>query len=190
MEQLRLFWAVNLPPPLKRRLASLQEKLMSANADARWVEEENLHLTLQFLGNVEAQKTGLLIANMQSFLVGFSAFRLRLGGLGFFPNARRPRVFWAGIAGDLAALRRLHEHVQKANRLSGFPAEERDFRPHLTLARLRSNRGLNDLLAAVQELGAAVADLGELPVTSVDLMKSELSPRGPAYTLLGKVELS
>lgn len=189
MEQLRLFWAVNLPPPLKARLASLQEKLKPAGADAKWVEEENLHLTLQFLGNVDAQKAPLLINNMQNTLAGFPAFHLRLGGLGFFPDARKPRVFWAGLAGDLASLRRLHEHVQKTNFLSGYPAEEREFSPHLTLARLRSPRGLNDLFAAVKELGHAVADLGELPVTSVDLMKSELNRRGPVYTLVGAVQL-
>lgn len=189
MEQWRLFWAVNLPAPLKAKLASLQEKLKQTNADAKWVEEQNLHLTLQFLGSVDAQKTVSLTGNMQNALDGFPAFCLRLGGLGFFPNARRPRVFWAGITGDLPSLKRLHEHVQKANLLSGFPAEERKFSPHLTLARLRSNRGLNALLKAVEELGESAADLGELNVTSVDLMKSELSRRGPTYTVLAAVKL-
>ena len=189
MEQWRLFWAVNLPAPLKAKLASLQEKLKQTNADAKWVEEQNLHLTLQFLGDVDAQKTASLTGNMQNALDGFPAFCLRLGGLGFFPNARRARVFWAGITGDLASLQRLHEQVQKANLLSGFPAEERDFSPHLTLARLRSNRGLSALLKAVEELGESAADLGELSVTSVDLMKSELSRRGPTYTILAAVKL-
>lgn len=189
MEQWRLFWAVNLPAPLKAKLASLQEKLKQTNADAKWVEEQNLHLTLQFLGDVDAQKTASLTGNMQNVLDGFPAFRLLLGGLGFFPNARRPRVFWAGITGDLPSLKRLHEQVQKANLLSGFPAEEREFSPHLTLARLRSNRGLSALLKAVEELGDSAADLGELSVTSVDLMKSELSRRGPTYTVLAAIKL-
>ncbi len=189
MEQWRLFWAVNLPAPLKAKLASLQEKLKQTNADAKWVEEQNLHLTLQFLGDVDAQKTASLTGNMQNVLDGFPAFRLLLGGLGFFPNARRPRVFWAGITGDLPSLKRLHEQVQKANLLSGFPAEEREFSPHLTLARLRSNRGLSALLKAVEELGDSAADLGELSVTSVDLMKSKLSRRGPTYTVLAAIKL-
>ncbi|MCL6447632.1 MAG: RNA 2',3'-cyclic phosphodiesterase [Armatimonadetes bacterium] len=189
MEQWRLFWAVNLPAPLKAKLASLQEKIKPTGVDAKWVEKENLHLTLQFLGNVDAAKVAMLITNMQKTLAGFPAFPLRLGGLGFFPGAGKPRVFWAGIAGDLVSLRHLHEQVQKANLLSGFPAEEREFSPHLTLARLRSNRGVSALLKAVEELGESAADLGELSVTSVDLMKSELSRRGPTYTVLAAVKL-
>jgi len=186
---LRLFWAVNLPAPLKKKLASLQEKLKPAGADAKWVEEENLHLTLQFLGNVDAEKAAFLIANMQNALAGFPVFSLRLDGLGFFPGERKPRILWAGLTGDLASLQRLHKRVQEANLLGGFPAEEREFRPHLTLARLRSARGADKLAALVKELGAAAAGLGELPVTAVELVKSELGRRGPVYTVLGAAPL-
>lgn len=189
MEQLRLFWAINLPPPLKARLAAVQERLKGIDADVKWVEEENFHLTLQFLGNVAAAKLSTLTENMQKILTGFPSFQLQLGGVGFFPNHRRPRVLWAGVADGLSALQQLQERVQKANLLSGFPAEERDFRPHLTLARLRSDRGLNALLAAVKELSGEATHLGEFSVTSVDLMQSELSRRGPTYTLITPVKL-
>lgn len=191
MEQLRLFWAINLPAQLKAKLAALQEKLKGVDADVKWVEEENFHLTLQFLGNVAAAKLTILTENMQKTLSGFPSFQLQLRGVGFFPNHRRPRVFWTGVAGNLLALQQLQERVQKANLLSGFPAEERDFRPHLTLARLRSNRGLNALLATVKELelSGTVTSVGEFSVTSVDLMKSELSRRGSTYTLLVPVKL-
>ncbi|MGQ9824209.1 MAG: RNA 2',3'-cyclic phosphodiesterase [Desulfotomaculales bacterium] len=190
MDQLRLFWAVNLPPAIKARLAALQEKLKEARADAKWVEEENLHLTLQFLGNVEASRVSAILAGMQSTVGNFPAFRLRISGLGFFPDARRPRVLWAGTAGDLSSLRQLQKLVEKANLSFGFGPEKREFSPHLTLARLRSPRGLGPLIKKVEESKDAAADLGELAVSSVDLMKSELGPRGPAYTLLGAAGLN
>lgn len=190
MEPLRLFWAINIPGSIKSRLAAVQEKLKQANADAKWVEEENLHLTLQFLGSVDPRQVTGLIENMQNALADFSAFHLELGGLGFFPNTKKPRVLWAGVAGGLSSLRQLHEHVQRANLFFGFAAEKREFSPHLTLARLRSNKGLNALLAAVEELRGSAANLGELSVTSVDLMQSELGRRGPTYTLLGAAKLA
>jgi 2'-5' RNA ligase len=189
LDQLRLFWAVNLPPAIKARLAALQKKLKEARADAKWVEEENLHLTLQFLGNVEVSRIGVLLTNMQNAVGNFPSFRLKICGLGFFPDLKRPRVLWAGTAGDLSFLRQLQKLVEKANLLSGFPPEKREFSPHLTLARLRSPRELETLKRKIEELKDAAADLGELAVTSVDLMKSELGPRGAAYTLLGAAGL-
>ena len=189
MPQFRLFWAINLPSSLKSKLAAVQEKLKTINADTKWVEEKNLHLTLQFLGDVDASSITTLINNMENALDGFPALHLGLGGLGFFPNLKRPRVLWAGIAGDLSSLQKLSDAVQKANLLAGFPGEEREFRPHLTLARLRSNKGLGALFTAVKDLSGSVTYLGDLNVTSVDLMKSKLSRQGPTYTLLQAVKL-
>jgi len=190
MPKLRLFWAINLPPALKAKLAGVQEKLKTTSTGVKWIKKENLHLTLQFLGNAEEPEVARLVNNMQRELAGCSSFRLTMNGLGFFPDKRRPRVLWAGVSGNLPLLQQLHKRVQKANLLSGFPAERRAFSPHLTLARLRSGTEPGLFLSAVNKLNSSIAQLGEFDVDSVDLMKSILSREGPSYTLLTGIKFS
>lgn len=189
MQQLRLFWAINLPVPIRARLAEVQGMLKNVPCDVKWVEEENLHLTVKFLGNVEVSQLSGLVEAVKDALGHISSFTLSLGGLGFFPDALRPRVLWAGLHGDLGRLQQIPEQLTKAYLPLGFPTEKRSFSPHLTLARLRSGRGIKNLVTRVSELSPVVAQMGHLEVKSVDLMQSELGRRGPVYTLLAEVKL-
>ena len=190
MQQLRLFWAINLPVSIRARLAEVQGKLKKVPCDVKWVEEENLHLTMKFLGNVEVSQLSGLVEAVKDALGHTPSFALSLGGLGFFPDALRPRVLWAGLHGDLGRLRQIHEQLTKAHLSLGFPDEKRSFSPHLTLARLHSSREIKSLVSRVNELGQVIGQLGHLEVQSVDLMQSELNRRGPVYTLLAEVKLS
>ncbi|MGB9804504.1 RNA 2',3'-cyclic phosphodiesterase [Desulfofundulus sp.] len=186
---LRLFWAINLPESIKERLWGLQRQLQEVGADARWVGKENLHLTVHFLGEVEVSLLNALISAAQEVLFAQKTFAVQLGGLGVFPDPRRPRILWAGVTGGVNRLRDIYRLVGEAMVPFGIPLPDRPFSPHLTLARLRSTRGTQELMVRVRELGDSCAHLGTVQVASLDLMQSELTRTGPIYALRGQIRL-
>ncbi len=190
MQQLRLFWAVNLPAETKKKLSGIQLKLKNISCDAKWVEEENLHFTMKFLGNVEVSAVPALVDAVKAALAGVPAFTIRPLGMGFFSGAARPRVLWVGLQGEMGRLQKIYEQINRAHLPLGFPQEKRPFSPHLTLARLRSGKGSETLVMKVNEMSPDIEQIGSLKIRSVDLMQSELNRRGPIYTPLAKVELT
>ncbi|MHB1041612.1 MAG: RNA 2',3'-cyclic phosphodiesterase [Eubacteriales bacterium] len=189
MRQMRLFIAVNLPDPIKKTLAIIQKELKIVPTDAKWVEEENIHLTVKFLGNAgEGQVSGIVSA-MRNAVRGFDPFDIDLAGAGIFPGIKNPRVLWVGLTGDVAALSLLQKRVEDSLSPLGFPPENGRFLPHLTMARLRSPRGAGLLL----ERAAAVVGKDKIAgfkVSSVELMQSELERSGPKYYRLAGVSLT
>lgn len=190
LQKLRLFWAVNLPDSVKAELGKLVEKLRISNADAKWVEEHNLHLTLQFLGEVERHRIPDINAAVKAAVSHLEPFCLSLGGLGAFPNFNRPRVLWVGLGGELDKITDLHSRVSQALTTIGFAPEERPFRPHLTLTRFRSPIGVEPLMQGVRQLRPQVQELGHFHVKSVDLMQSQLSNKGPKYNIVSGIVLA
>lgn len=185
-KKIRLFWAVNLPGELKVRLAEARRDLFVPGSDAKWVETENLHLTVVFLGDTDINCINEMVAAVDNSLQGIRAFSLNLGGLGFFPATGRPKVLWMGVGGDVKGFKELHRVVQNALAPLGFTPEARSFSPHLTLARIKSPRGCDTLVKRVNSL-SQIKIPGVLKVDSVDLMHSELSPKGPVYSVLASV---
>lgn len=189
MNNLRLFWAINLPGSARASLGALVGQLRGVPADAKWVEEHNLHLTVKFLGDVPADSVAQLTAVVREAVSGTEQFSLNIQGLGFFPSATRPRIMWAGLAGDLDKLQKLHRTVEHSLTPLGYPPEGRRFAPHLTLARFRSARGVEELTGLARQL-AARADVPELvAVRQLELMESKLTSQGPVYTVLDKIIL-
>lgn len=128
---IRLFVAIPLPAELRRRLASL----CSGVRDVRWVAEENLHLTLRFIGEVEEPQVDDIAAALHG--VRCAPFALSLTGVGHFESGRRVRVLWAGVEPS-AALTLLQERVESALRRAGVAPDSRRFTPHVSLARPRA----------------------------------------------------
>ena len=94
---IRAFLAVELPEPLRREVAAFQSELRSSGADVKWVEAENLHLTLKFLGKIETAQAASLKERLSAGLKGVSPFTVRLEGIGAFPKTTFPRVLWVGV---------------------------------------------------------------------------------------------
>ncbi|MDA1215747.1 MAG: RNA 2',3'-cyclic phosphodiesterase [Chloroflexi bacterium] len=188
---LRLFVAAELPEEARHALGVAIDKLKRKNVDGlRWVATEGIHLTLKFLGNVEASQVRDLQAALESAASGLSRFTLRLANGGVFPNANNPRVVWVGLDGDIASLTSLQRRVERALTDIGFTTEERAFQPHLTLARVR------DRLTSVErtQLMETLATLWEVEppefeVRSMSLMQSTLKSTGAEYTRLGEARL-
>lgn len=189
LKQIRLFWAVNLPGELRRRLADFAGGLRGRPGleGARWVEEENLHLTVSFLGDTDINLINPMAEAVIKTAQGLNPFSLEIGAPGFFAGSGRG-VLWAALKGDLVSMGELHRKVQVALAPLGFVQEKRPYRPHLTLARLKSPRDLNSLQSALGDLPGGSGQW-RFSVNSVDLMESQLSKRGPAYTILASVAL-
>ena len=189
MPEMRLFWAINLPSIIKSRLAGLQNELRSIPCDVKWVEEKNLHFTVKFLGNVDVSLVTKLVGKVETALDDCQPFFLELGGTGVFPNFKSPRVFWVGLKGEVDQLMKIQQKTEEVHLSLGFLPEKQKFTPHLTLARIRSQCGIADLKQKINILGDRILSLGHFRVTSVDLMQSELTKKGPIYTPVAQVKL-
>jgi 2'-5' RNA ligase len=153
-----------------------------------WVAPENLHLTVKFLGAVDAQRVADIDRALGDGLSGLPPFDLTLRGLGAFPSAARPRIVWAGVAEGAAQLAAVAGEVERALSPLGFAAEDRAFSAHVTLGRVRTPRRNPRLTAALQ--ASAHVELGRVSVARVSLMRSDLSPRGARYSELAGRALS
>jgi len=178
---MRCFIAIDLPEEIHAALARLQAEfraaLLGKSADARWTRPEGIHLTLKFLGHVPEPEVDAVIESVAS-LGAFDKFSVEVRGLGFFPGPRRPRVFWVGVEAP-PALKALASRVEAAMEKLGFAPEQRDFTPHLTLARFQtphSQPALEKLVA--ERVGLS---LGKFEVSEFFLFESKLSPRGAEY---------
>jgi 2'-5' RNA ligase len=191
MEEVRCFIAIELPDGVKRGLRELQAQLKAgSSAPVKWVDPENIHLTLKFLGNVAADRIDEISLAMTEAARGISSFPLEVKELGVFPNPSRVQIVWVGLGGEVDKLARLQQRVESNLEKLGFPPEGRRFTPHLTLARVRdqatpSEREKLGQLIAETEFAAA----HKFTADSVKLMKSQLTREGPIYTRLSSAAL-
>ena len=190
-EKIRSFIAIELPEDVIKALTRVQSRFKAADEkNVKWVEPENMHLTLQFLGNVEATAVGNITAAIERAAAGARHFHLEVGGLGAFPNLHRVQTIWVGLGGDLDKLARLQKDISANLTPLGFKPENRPFSPHLTLGRARD-------FIKPQEREALGKLLESMPfnvkykveAAAVNLMKSQLTRQGPIYTKLASVKL-
>jgi RNA 2',3'-cyclic 3'-phosphodiesterase len=183
----RTFVAGPLPQGCQSLLAELQGKMRPLGADVRWMAIPSIHLTLKFLGEIDEAMVPRLVDSLRNSSAGESPFKLSLHGLGGFPNLRNPRVIWCGLSGDSERLGTLQSKVEQACEPLGFPPEEREFHPHLTLGRVQGKRNLQGVLDYIR---IAPAFEFVFEVDRFHLYKSVLSPRGATYTVLDTIELT
>lgn len=188
METLRAFIAVPVSDEVRTIVASVEENLRGLGADVKWVDPRNVHLTLKFLGAVEAGRIGAVGSALKSALAGADAPGITVCGAGTFPPGKKSvRVVWLGITEGQAALVEIARRVDDACAALGFAREERPFSPHLTIGRVRRESGrLADLARGV---GALEFNPLKVDIDRVNLMRSELSPKGPTYTVLDSFAL-
>jgi 2'-5' RNA ligase len=175
----RLFIALNLPSQVREDLWAATARLREMELPVKWVRGDGVHLTLKFLGEVEDEREAELAAALTRAAGGARALSLALEGFGVFPDFRRPRVVWAGIAPE-PALEILQHRVEQEFAPLGFPTEARAFRPHVTLGRATRDakpRDFTGLDAALGRLDFAATAL----VGTVDLMQSTLQSGGAVY---------
>ncbi len=185
---IRAFIALALEPGLAAEIKKVQQHLNSPGGAVRWISPEQLHLTLQFLGNVPADRLDQLAAALRDACARTAPLQLALEGVGCFPNTRNPRVLWIGIQGDLEPLGKLQEQIAQETKNFGDHGEQRAFQPHLTIGRVKASG------AEGRKVGQAIActtvpKLGDWTIRQVLLVQSELSSNGARYTTLAAVAL-
>lgn len=150
----------------------------------KWVEPENLHLTIKFLGEVPEKKIEQIKSLIKETLDDFKSFQIGVEKMGMYPNAQKPRVIWLGITGA-EPLKDIHKMLESQLQKADIQPDKRSFSPHLTIARIRRNADVQ----SVKEIGETlskfrVGSLGTCAVNHIVLYKSELTPQGPIYTPL------
>ena len=183
---LRCFIAVTLPGPLKRAVGEVIIKLKESGADIRWVPYENLHFTLKFLGATDEELIDEIKGALNKKLSHYAPFYIKIGGVGYFPGGRNPRVIWIGIE-EQGSLAEVYGDVEEVMLKFGYPREGRPFSPHLTIGRVRSPRRVAEAIKRLEEFRTIAFDGFE--VKGVTLMKSELKPGGAEYSSLAEIPL-
>jgi len=177
---MREFLAVDIDPKHLNKIAEIQRELSDTDAPVKFVERENLHLTLKFFGEISAIKNKGITSIVQEKLKEYKPFPLHIKGMGVFPNLGYIRVVWLGIEEP-----NNFSVIQKDLDLDfinmGFK-KERSYTPHLTIGRVKGAHNKEALVAKIMELEEV--DIGEMTVDSVVLKKSELTPAGPIYANL------
>jgi 2'-5' RNA ligase len=176
---------MDIPQAVRDSLGELRARFEKICRDARWVRMEGAHVTLKFIGEVPVERVEVIRAALGA-VPPRPPIELRFAGLGFFPNERRPRVFWAGIEGG-APLRELAAEIETRLAALGIPREEREFHPHLTLARFDAAGNLGPLRAAAGEFAAT--EFGRTRAGEFHLYQSVLKSAGAEYTRLATYRL-
>jgi 2'-5' RNA ligase len=187
MSRVRTFVAVPLADDVRGRVAALQTEWMRLLPEIKWVEEENLHVTLVFLGEVEDRELPKVCQLARQAVADREPFTMGVGQVGCFPNPRRPRVLWAGVGPGAEEVVAVHDGVEAALETLGFRREDRRYTPHITLGRTKSDGPVRELATALDRHAAWQA--GEMVVDEIHIMGSELTRNGPRYTVLGRATL-
>jgi 2'-5' RNA ligase len=188
MATVRTFIAVEATQAVRTRACDLIEHLQVTQAKVKWVGAGELHWTMKFLGDVETRQLPELCNAVAAAVAELPTFEIEAVGAGAFPTAQRPRTLWLGVGRGEAEFVELHDRVEAALGPLGYREEQRRFRPHMTLGRVRRS------VHGVEELGRLVLDhanftAGAMTVAEVVVFSSRLLRQGPVYEALGRAEL-
>ncbi len=188
LESWRVFIAIELSRDVRHRIKRHIDQLRSELPDVRasWVREENLHLTLKFLGDTPVDRVEAISKALAAAAGHRPTFDIQLAGCGAFPPRGKPNVLWIGIEDNSGGLKQLHGEIEDACAAAGFARDSRSFHPHLTIARLRQPPGARELAHLHETIGFAPLDV---TATEVCLIRSELSSAGSRYTILARNKL-
>ena len=168
-------------------MGALQSELKKTGADVRWEASAKFHATIKFLGDIEESKLPTIIKKIEQKVSTHPCFDVSYEGVGTFPNRNHPRVIWIGCENLDGQLLRLKNDLDVSLVPHGFPIEERSFHAHVTLGRVKSERGIKDLLSMLENL---TFEPRSAKAQSIVVMKSTLKPQGSEYSLLTSIPLS
>lgn len=183
-ETIRAFIAVDIEDPrVISRLVAIRDAFVATGAPMKPVEDQNLHITIRFLGNIPLS----LADDIKRVIEGARPRRVvvRLHGVGAFPSERNPRVIWVGVSEGSEELTRIYKEIEAGLRRLGFRPERESFVPHVTLARIKGRRNIDRVIKLLHEL--ADEDVGEIVLEAVRLKQSILTRSGPIYRTLREV---
>ena len=187
MEKARSFIALNLNSEIKEYLISLQANLNVPETRIKWVEKNNLHLTMKFLGYISLEQTELIKSILKGITSRYNPFIIKLSSnIGTFPAYKMPRIIWVGIREGISELKELYNSIEINLSKKGFPREDKDFSGHITIGRVKFIKNKANFIQILKRI--KINNLLQ-EVGSIDLMESELTPNGPIYKITAKLTL-
>lgn len=185
---MRLFVGINLPKKQRAQIHRAAKVLRAEELPVRWIDPDNFHVTLKFLGEVHREQVDAVDEALEKVAAATRAFSTDISGFGAFPTVRRPNVIWLGV-GATPELRCLKQDIEWALGDVGFEAETRSFHPHVTLGRAETTGGagvFRGFDSVMSELDFAV----DLKIRTIDLMRSHLSREGAHYSIVSSARLA
>ncbi|MCA6212745.1 RNA 2',3'-cyclic phosphodiesterase [Thermococcus bergensis] len=183
---MRAFIAIDVNDKVRQKLVGAQEKIeKTKSAKIKYVEPENLHLTLKFLGEITEEQAEDIKKLLEQIAKKHRKHIVRVKGIGVFPSYNYVRVIWAGLEND-EEIKRMAKEIDDALFKLGFK-REKDFVSHITIGRVKFVKDKVELMLALKEL--ANEDFGEFEVNAIELKKSTLTPKGPIYETIARFEL-
>lgn len=187
---MRSFIAIKLPLETKNYLSQLQAQLKAAQADVKWVEPENIHLTLKFLGEIDDGQLSGIIEILNALPLKYKGYQAVISCLGCFPKLNFPRVIWVGLKEGGVETEGIVQDLEEKITKIGIPKEERKFSSHITIGRVRTPKNKDKLVKELNKFTERLEGNGlEFEVNKITLLKSTLGPKGPVYDTLHEVNL-
>jgi 2'-5' RNA ligase len=191
---MRTFISVELPDEIKKNITALVNELKNLSAAVKWVEPKNLHITLKFLGWVDEKNLDNLIELAAKAVAESRSFKAKFEGMGTFPEGKKPRVVWVGTAEGGDELCKIAQSLEKTLSKAGFRSEEREFKPHISIGRVKEKAPRQIRYEEIDKLEDKIKGLqnekfGETMVDRIHIMKSTLTPTGPIYEKVKEIKL-
>lgn len=183
---LRCFIAIEIPETIRISIGDIIDSLKKSGADVKWVAQENIHITLQFLGDTEESLVPSIKGALDKILSTYSPFYIKICNAGCFPDERRPRVIWVGMEESQSFLN-IYKDISDEMTRFGYLKEKRGFTPHATIGRVKSQMNTGELTKRLSEVRAI--QLPDFQVQNITLMKSELKPSGAKYFSLAEIPI-
>ncbi len=182
----RSFIAIDANEKVRNSLRPIQNRLEETGADLKLVSQENIHMTLKFLGDVFESRIDL-INDAINEAISLDSFEINIEGLGVFPKPSYIRVIWAGVSKGSEKLGKIRQKLDSKLAELDFSPEDEDFTPHFTIARVKSGKAKDKLNSIINEKSEET--WGTIEVDKIELKKSELTSEGPIYTTIGETGL-
>ncbi len=190
MLMIRVFLAIELSACIREKLSCLQQQLKKTLPPINWVRPKSIHLTLKFLGYVEASRISELLSALEPIGKKHNEFSIDVQGMGVFPQVKHPRILWVGLTGQTQALEELVLGIEAELEPLGFPPEEKRYHAHLTVARIKRENAMVGSALLQHRVLESEEPLGTLVIDRFILFQSDLDSSGAFYTPLGTVLLS
>jgi 2'-5' RNA ligase len=184
---MRAFVGIDINEAVRQNLLAAQRQLTGTGAQMKLVEPENIHVTMKFLGDIREDQTGAITEALRAAAEGVKSFEISVRGVGAFPNISYIRVIWAGVSDGREQIISIQKRIDQNLAKLGFKPE-RDFVPHLTLARVKSAAGKEKLVSFLKTM--TNAEFGSSRADAIELKQSTLTPKGPIYSALARIELA
>jgi len=182
IKKMRVFVAIDIDDEIKNKIFEIQQEFKKINCNIKYVEKQNLHITLKFIGEVDITKKEIIKETLSRSLIEEKKFSININSLGCFPNLSGPRILWVGIEEGKKELVFLSEKIDNELSRINIKKETKKFDPHITIGRIKSNYKISVLKEKIKEL--SIKNFGSFEVGSIVLYESILKSTGPYYNRL------